>query len=198
MGRKYLGPTRRIEIVNAFYEVSKKVGLENASIAKVANYLGISNGLVMHYFNTKEELLFELKDYILKQHLNLFTKENNEIKSRADLEKLIVSLFSREWNNYFDDGVFYSCYALIYRNNKFNNSFKSYLLKLHDVLEDKLHQAYENGVILNTNIHELTEVIFALVDGSYYLMGMFDYEDIKDKKQLDIYISHSLSLFNYV
>lgn len=198
MGRKSLGPTRKLEIIQAFYEVAKEIGLENASIAKVAESMGISNGLVMHYFNTKEELLLGLNEYILQQHLNVLAEGNlSTLKTREDLENLIRNLFSRKWNQYFDDGVFYSCYALIYRNKAFNDSFKQYLLKLHAVLRDELHQAYANGIICNTNIDELTEIIFALIDGSYYYMGMFNPEDETHGKQQTVYINHCLSLFKY-
>lgn len=198
MGRKNMRPTRRLEIIEAFYKVSKEIGLENASIAKVAEEMGISNGLVMHYFNTREELLLGLNDYILEQHLNvLFAGNMGVIRERQDLENLIENLFSRKWNQYFDDGVFYSCYALIYRNEAFNNSFKLYLLKLHAVLQEELEQAYQNEVIYNTNIEELTEIIFALIDGAYYFMGMFDRNDESYQKQQQLYISHCLSLFKY-
>ena len=93
--------------------------------------MNISNGLVMHYFSTKNELLIGLNEYILEQHLHVMTDDHKgNIKSRQDLENLIGNLFSRNWNKYFDDGVFYSCYALIYRNKEINTSFKQYLLKL--------------------------------------------------------------------
>ncbi|MAU15179.1 MAG: TetR family transcriptional regulator [Muricauda sp.] len=198
MGRKSLGRTRKIEIIKSFYEVAKNIGLENASIAKVANHMNISNGLVMHYFNTKKELLIGLNEYILEQHLHVMTDDHKgNIKSRQDLENLIGNLFSRKWNKYFDDGVFYSCYALIYRNEEINNSFKQYLLKLHEVLRESLEKAKNNGIIKNTNIEELTEIIFAMVDGAYYYMGMFDQKDEVSKKQQQIYISHCLNLFEY-
>lgn len=199
MGRKSLGTIRRLEIIKSFYEVARDIGLENASIAKVAESMGISNGLVMHYFNTKEELLLGLNEYILQQHLNVLIEGNlGTIQSRQDLELLIQNLFSRKWNQYFDDGVFYSCYALIYRNKAFNDSFKQYLLKLHDVLREELKQAHDNGIICNTNIGELTEIIFALIDGSYYYMGMFEQGDEAHERQQGIYIRHCLSLFKYV
>lgn len=198
MGRKNLKLTRRNEIIEAFYEVSKINGLENASIAKVAEKMGISNGLVMYYFRTREELLLGLSEYILKQHLKVLFDDNMvAIAERRDLENLIKNLFSRKWNQYFDDGVFYSCYALIYRNEAFNNSFKCYLLQLHAVLRRELDQAYQNKVIFNTNITELTEIIFALIDGAYYFMGMFDRNDETHQKQQDLYITHCLSLFKY-
>ena len=97
MGRKKLGETRKLEIIKSFYLVAKKNGLENASIAKVADAMGISNGLVMHYFNTKDKLLIGLNEYILNQHLHVMTSTNsNIIKSKSDLESLINNLFSRK------------------------------------------------------------------------------------------------------
>ncbi len=76
MGRKSKRQTRRLEIIQSFYEVAKENGLENASIAKVAEAMGISNGLVMHYFNTKDELLLGLNEYILQQHLHVLIEDH--------------------------------------------------------------------------------------------------------------------------
>src|SRR5690606_5757182 len=198
MGRKSLGTRRNLEIVQGFYEVAREHGLENASIAKVAEHLGISNGLVMHYFKTKDELLLGLNEFILEQHLKVFIEcHQGSIQTREDLEELIQNLFSRKWNQYFDDGVFYSCYALIYRNKDFNDSFKEYLLNLHRVFKAELAQAVANGIITNDNIDELTEIIFAFIDGSYYYMRMFETGDATHKRQQDLYIRHCLGLFGF-
>ena len=198
MGRKSLGHKRKLEIVQGFYAVAREHGLENASIAKVAEHLGISNGLVMHYFKTKDELLLGLNEFILEQHLKVFIEgHQGSIQTREDLEELIQNLFSRKWNQYFDDGVFYSCYALIYRNKDFNDSFKEYLLNLHRVFKAELAQAVANGIITNDNIDELTEIIFAFIDGSYYYMGMFETGDATHKRQQDLYIRHCLGLFEF-
>ena len=56
VGRKNIAEQRRKEILKAFYKVAKKIGLENTSIAKVADEMTISNGLVMHYFKTRDEI----------------------------------------------------------------------------------------------------------------------------------------------
>lgn len=197
MGRKHLGEVRRREIIESFYEVAKQVGLENSSIAKVGQYMGISNGLIMHYFKTKDDLIFGLNEFILDQHLQIFTENNLKISCLEDLRQTVRELFSRKWNQYFDDGVFYSCYALIYRKREFNESFKKYLLNLHKELKNRLLQAKEDNVITNINIDELTEIIFALIDGSYYYLGMFEQHDEKYEKQVELYITHCLSLFTF-
>ncbi|MDG3584107.1 TetR family transcriptional regulator [Galbibacter pacificus] len=195
MGRKNLTDKRRKEIIKSFYKVAKKIGLENASIAKVADEMGISNGLVMHYFKTRDDLLIGLNEYILERHLNIVSsKEFGEINSEERLISFIESLFSRKWNRYFDDGVFYSCYALVYRKSDFKISFKRYLESLHEVLRSKLYEARENNVIANTDIEEATEIIFALIDGGYYYLGLFKEEETAYKKQVQLYVSYAMQL----
>lgn len=196
MGRKRLTDVRQKEIIKSFYKVAKRIGLENASIAKVADEMGISNGLVMHYFKTRDELLIGLNEYILDRHMHIIASgDNGGVDTWDRLEELVENLFSRKWNRYFDDGVFYSCYALIYRKKDFNESFRKYLEELHTVLKDKLLEARAHGVICNENLEELTEIIFALIDGAYYYLGMFTERSAEYEKQEKLYIRHTMSLF---
>ncbi|TSE10516.1 TetR family transcriptional regulator [Aquimarina algiphila] len=198
MGRKNLSEIRQKEIIIAFYTVAKKIGLENTSIAKVAEEMGISKGLVMHYFATKESLLVALKDYILEKYLSFIDSEKlKSIDSKEKLEEFIMLLFSRKWNDYVDDGLFYSFYAQVYRNKDFNKSFKSFLETLHNVLKNRLLDARNNGIIVNTNIDELTEIIFALIDGAYYYLGTFTDNRKEYEKQVTIYMNHVKQLIEY-
>ncbi|MEH6407042.1 MAG: TetR/AcrR family transcriptional regulator, partial [Leeuwenhoekiella sp.] len=104
MGRRNISEQRRKEIIIAFYEVAKDLGLENASISKLAEHMAISKGLVLHYFTNREELLLGLVEYILEQHLLVLTSDELEaIDSKENLIRFISHLFSRKWNNYFDD-----------------------------------------------------------------------------------------------
>ena len=168
MGRKNIGDQRRSEIIISFYEVSRSLGLENASIAKLAQHMGISKGLVLHYFKNREELLLGLNEYILEQHLRVMVSEDiGKMDCKEHVIHFIENLFTRAWNTYFDDGVFYSCYALVYRVPEFKESFKAYLIQLHEVLYKKLEEAVAFDVIVATDLKDLTEVIFALIDGAY-------------------------------
>lgn len=94
-------------------------------------------------------------------------------------------LFSRKWNQYFDDGVPYACKVLIYREREFNESFKNTYKHLKGVY----NKQKRDSVITNTNIDELTEILFALIDGSYYYLGMFDQHDEKYEKQVELYVT---------
>src|SRR5688500_12783494 len=118
MGRKSLKPIRQKGIIKAFYKVARKEGLENASIAKVALVLDVNPSLVMHYFKTKQDLIHGLIEYILEQYRLIYNPENDTANPRVRLEKIIRNLFSRKWDKLFDDGVFYSSYSLIFRDQK--------------------------------------------------------------------------------
>ncbi len=198
MGRKNLTDKRRKEIVIAFYEVSKNIGLENVSIANLANHMGISKGLVMHYFETKEHILEALNNYILEAYITFINDSTpDKITSKNILEDFIKKMFTRKWSDYVDDGVFYSLYALVYRNKEVSNSFKSFSASLREVLKSKLISAKEHHVIINNNIDELNEIIFAMIDGGYFYLGtQIDNSEFYNK-QSTIYIKHVLSLIDF-
>jgi len=182
MGRTSLKEVRQKEILQAFYTVAKKIGLENASIAKVAEHLDINPSLVVHYFKTRDALLEELVHYILEQYSNLYKTNGEQYTERHELEQLIDRLFSHKWDKLFDDGVFYSCYALTYRNKKFRGVFR----ELHDSLRHYLVQALKiakrNKLLSVKNEQETAEVVFALLEGGYYYLGMNDSSAEYEKK----------------
>ena len=57
---------RRIQIVEAAYEVMASKGYSNFTIEDIANTAGLSKGGVLHYFKTKEEILIHLLVQIYK------------------------------------------------------------------------------------------------------------------------------------
>jgi len=174
MGRISLKDTRQKEIILAFYTVAKKIGLENASIAKVADHMDINPSLIVHYFKTREALFSGLIDFILEQYSDIYKTNGQDYTHARELKQLIDNLFSRKWNKLFDDSVFYSCYALVYRDKKIRSAFKALHESLRKLLTDALQKANKNGVINIRNEKETVEIIFALMEGAYYYLGMVD------------------------
>ena len=174
MGRISLKDTRQKEIILAFYTVAKKIGLENASIAKVADHMDINPSLIVHYFKTREALFSGLIDFILEQYSGIYKTNGQDYTNARELKQLIDNLFSRKWNKLFDDSVFYSCYALVYRDKKIRSAFKALHESLRKLLTDALQKANKNGVVNIRNEKETVEIIFALMEGAYYYLGMVD------------------------
>lgn len=180
MGRKSLKPIRQKGIIKAFYKVAQKEGLENASIAKVAAVLDVNPSLVIHYFETKQDLIHGLIEYILERYRLIYNPENGTLNPADRLKKVIRNLFSRKWDKLIDDGVFYSSFALIFRDKALRAHYKNLHDHLRQTLTDTLKDANDNGVIEIDDVEKTADLIFILVEGAYYYLSM-----VADKSEYD-------------
>jgi len=172
MGRKSLKQTRQQEIVKVFYKVAKKEGYENTSIAKIAKVMDINPSLIIHYFETKEELTYSLIDYILERYLLIYTINNKDGVKLSDLETTIEMLFSKKWNLLFDDGLFYTFYALAFREKKIKSKYKTILDSLRLALAGIIEQCNSKGLIKVEDPKNAADLIFVLVDGAYFYLSL--------------------------
>lgn len=172
MGRKSLKEVRQLEIIKIFYKVAKKEGYENTSIAKIAKVMDINPSLIIHYFQTKEELTYALIDYILDRYLLIYTIKSKEGVSLADLHKTIEMLFSKKWNLLFDDGLFYTFYALAFREKKIKAKYKTILDSLRHGLASMIEQCNAKQLINVADPKTAADLIFVLVDGAYFYLSL--------------------------
>jgi AcrR family transcriptional regulator len=180
MGIK-ISDERKKEIIDGFYQLSKENGLENTSIAKIGKHLGMPPSLVMHYFPTREILISNLISYILQQMLLIYQPmlEELEIQNYADPSTFVDRLFSRDWNLLLDDGVFYSCFSLIFRNKRIKDEYRALHEKLRENLKDILDR---DANLCGKDTELLAEQIFVVVEGAYYYLSMFDDREVYEDK----------------
>jgi AcrR family transcriptional regulator len=184
MGRKTLKEPRQKEIIRAFYKLAKKDGLENASIAKTAELIDVNPSLIMHYFKSKDYLVYGLIEFILDKYLliyNLNNKKNNN-SPKAILLKTIDNIFSKKWNTLFDDGVSYSCYSLTFRNKIIRQKYKILLDTLRKSLEELIVACNKANQLSVKKPSATADLIFILVDGAYYYLSLVDNKDEYMKK----------------
>lgn len=193
MGRKSLKEARQLEIVKIFYKVAKTEGYENTSIAKIAKVMDINPSLIIHYFETKEDLTYALIDYILERYLLIYTIKNKDGVTLADLKKTIEMLFSKKWNLLFDDGLFYTFYALAFREKKIKAKYKTILDSLRFALASMILRCNEKNLIKIEDSKAAADLIFVLVDGAYFYLSLEN-----DKKayaeRLDYYKSKAYQI----
>ncbi len=90
-GTKRAEALRREQIVAAAYWLAKRGGLRAITIRDVARRAGISTGLVVFHFRTKERVIFALLDHVLATTITL--RVGADIDVVADpLERLIALL----------------------------------------------------------------------------------------------------------
>jgi AcrR family transcriptional regulator len=164
---------REKEIISGLYELSRLEGLENVSIAKIGKHLGMPPSLVMHYFPSKRLLILGLIDHILHQYQLIYRPIISKMEKhpRISPELLVDRLFSREWNLLFDDGVFFSCYAFIFRDAAIKREYKNLHVKLRSTLKTLLDK---DEVLVNGDTGLLAERIFVVIEGAYYYLSMMD------------------------
>jgi AcrR family transcriptional regulator len=195
MGRSSLKEPRQKEIVKAFYKIARKEGLENTSFAKVAEHMGITPSLIIHYFETKELLIYALVEYILDKYLLIFSvpapTDNDD--PLYTLLKVIDNIFSHKWNTLFDDGLSYSCYALSFRNKVIMKKYKLLLDTLRKHLEGLITLCIESGLLKIKDASTTADLIFVIADGAYYYLSLTDNKNEYQNK-LENYKSRAIAL----
>lgn len=185
MGRKSLKHTRRKEIIRVFYKLAKKDGLENISIAKIAGEMAINPSLIIHYFQTREELTYGLIDYILDKYGLIYrTGKSGEHDSRTSLLGIIDNIFSKKWNALFDDGVFYYCYSLTFRDQKVRELYKKLLDSLRERLCEHIRRCADDGHLEVKDPELMADAIFVLADGAYFYLSLVTDEQEYERKRL--------------
>ncbi|MEX6686370.1 TetR family transcriptional regulator [Danxiaibacter flavus] len=191
MGRKSLKEPRQKEIIKAFYKVAKKEGLEETSIAKIAEVMNVNPSLIVHYFKNKQELVYALVTYILDKYMLIYNVDNTNTPTLQDLKKLIDNLFSKKWNNLFDDGLFYSCYALSFRDKKVRQMYYNIGSTLRSKLAAFIELCTAEKILSVKNIEEVADKLFVLVDGSYFYVSIIperkEYEKIIERHKAAAY-----------
>jgi AcrR family transcriptional regulator len=182
MGRKNLIQIRQKGIILAFYKVARKQGLENASIAKVADAMQVNPSLIMHYFKTKQDLIHGLIEYILERYRLIYTPLQEISDPQERLEQIIENLFSRKWDKLFDDSVFYSSFSLIFRDKKIKKHYKLLHDNLRQMLTETLKQCNHIGSIEVENVEKTADLIFVFVEGAYYYLSMVSNKEEYDQK----------------
>lgn len=179
--KEKISTTRKKEIIEGFYSLSKINGLENTSIAKIGKHLEMPPSLIMHYFPTRDILITSLIEYILDQYLLIYQPIIAELEENDNTDPSLVveTLFSRDWNLLFDDGVFYSCFAMIFRNEKIKKAYRN----LHEKLRESLKEILDrNKEMEERDTAMLAEQIFVVVEGAYYYLSMIDDPDSYNQK----------------
>lgn len=198
MGRRSIKESRQKEIIEAFYTIAKKEGLENASIAKAAALININPSLVIHYFKTREYLVYGLIEYILDQYLLIYkTPASYKDDPRKKLLKVIDNIFSHKWNLLFDDSVSYSCYSLAFRDQRVKESYKVLLDTLRKNLRDLIAECNQQGVSAVKDPAVVADTIFVMVDGAYYYLSLVSNKQ-EYKRKLAQYKGLALQQLNLV
>ncbi len=147
--KKHLTPSiRRQQIINAADVVLQEVGVNDFTIDKVVEYLGIAKGTVYKYFESKDDVLAEVSAKALNQLLNYFKlSEQNSPEGLEKTKAIIMSSYhySIDYARYFE--------LIIYLErpefHSFAQNHKKVSLDLQVFFADHIKEQKQKGYVRN-------------------------------------------------
>jgi AcrR family transcriptional regulator len=175
MGRKSISHIRKPEILKNTYKVVEEEGFMGMTIGKVASRMGVNSGLLIHYFKSKEGLIMEMVDYLYDQSLNRYREELNKLRTPEErVEDLLDILFDPSGVLPQLDGVFWSCYAMGFRNDQIKEKIQGLMTKFIEFGMAEIETWEKNGLVKVADKKKASATIVALSEGFDILRHTLD------------------------
>ena len=184
---------KRKQIALCCKELIVKNPINNITVSELAKAANIGKGTVYEYFENKEEIVFELTDTLIQQHL--FDINEKLLQAKNIKEKIeILSSFYYDEESYELREIYKKFIAIsITDNNKDVKEFqkeatKIYLEKFMEILDE----AIKNGYI-KEEAKIFAKTVFDASLGIFLQNVMSDSEE-NIKKEMDMLIENFLSV----
>ncbi len=175
MGRKSISHIRKPEILRHTYKVVEEEGFKGMTIGKIAKRMGVNSGLLIHYFKSKEGLIMEMVDFLYESSLNQYLKELETLTNPRDrMESLLDILFDTSGKRPQKDAVFWSCYAMGFRNEQIREKIQGMMTKFIDFGVEEMKIWETDGLANVADKKKAAAIILALSEGFGILRNSID------------------------
>ncbi len=157
---------RKPEILEGYYRVLIKEGLEGTSFSKIAKHLGIHPSLILHYFESKENLKLAVIELMISKYKARHMIKFDHIEDDAErFTALINMIFSYEWSRTVDPGVHFGFYYQSFRDSKVSSLFQNMFQWFRDYLYDQFVIFNNKGIIEVKDEQKAADFIMTLMEG---------------------------------
>ena len=179
MGRKSKADERKPEILKSAYEVVKREGLDNTTLAKIAEHMGVATSLLTHYFKSKLDIIESLADYLSEIYDQSVVVDFSKIKDpRERIEAVLNARFWEYKSDVLDDRVWYDVYNLSLRNDRIKDCFTGFYERDKQVAMKDLKAALGDSLDIKGREDLGTALIMMMEGIGYYYSIMQDHQDI--------------------
>ncbi len=174
MGRKSIAHLRKPDILKHTYRIVAEEGLSGMSINKIARRMNVNPGIVMHYFKNKEGLILALVDYMLERAEAFYDTEFEKYEDPLqNFKHWAEYYFQAHENPPMRQSVFWSCYALSFRNEKVKERIQNMYRRFVEGTMKKLEFYEEKGLVEINKKEEVATILLTLIEGfGYFRMTM--------------------------
>ncbi len=196
MGRKSISHIRKPEILKHTYKVVEEEGFKGMTIGKIAKRMGVNSGLLIHYFKSKEGLILEMVDFLYDSSMNHYLKELETLTTpRERMECLLNIFFDTSGTMPQRDAVFWSCYAMGFRDENIRERIQDMMLKFIEFGIKEIAGWEETGLASVENKKRASAKIFALSEGFGIVKNSLDDPDLI-KEIADFFKNTTLKMLN--
>lgn len=166
MGRKSISHIRKPEILLHTYKVVEEEGFMGMTIGKIANRMGVNSGLLIHYFKSKEGLIMEMVDYLFEVSLSAYLKELEQCTTPKErFDRFMGILFTCSCKGPQRDAVFWSCYAMGFRNRDIKERIQAMQKKFIEFGVREIRAWEAHGLVSVPDKEKAAATILALSEG---------------------------------
>jgi len=166
VGRKSLARERKSEILDHFYQVLAEEGLEGASLAKIADRMGVYPSHIAHYFKTKQDLVNALVVRILTGFVREVSPKWRSVESPGErLARMLGLFFSPEEMGLIDRRVFYACFYLSLSHDTIHRNYQELYDNLARLLRGPVETCLAGGKTGGVDAGTVVDMIIAVMSG---------------------------------
>ncbi|HMA62288.1 MAG TPA: TetR/AcrR family transcriptional regulator [bacterium] len=187
---------KKQKIINAAIKVFSKHGYERGTVSEIANQANIAKGSFYHYYNSKEEIVYDLFKMIFDKFMDSW---GTIIEENMPPEKKIELLIDRSFDDIIEMleeknatslilifEIMFFLYRKSLKTGK-ENVIEKYFIKYYDILKPIFKEG-QKAKIFRQDIEPayLAYLFFSMVDGFglHFMMQKDNFDTEKSRKYL--------------
>ncbi len=169
MGRKGIAKERRAEIAHGLYRCIARRGYANTSVRDIAREANVGLGLITHYFESKDEILYTLADHVFEQYQESFVQFFTRHSDKPPKERLLLGIkfiFVDIAGDRDLIAVFQELINLSRHDKKLRLSLKKLYRRYRDTVAGFLDECVQGSNVSDEDIHRLATFLVSASEGA--------------------------------
>ncbi|MCF7740313.1 MAG: TetR/AcrR family transcriptional regulator [Candidatus Marinimicrobia bacterium] len=187
---------KKQNIIDAAIQVFSKHGYERGTVSEIANQANIAKGSFYHYYNSKEEIVYDLFKMVFDKFLDSW---NTIIEKDISPDKKVELLIDRSFDDIIEMleeknvtslilifEIMFFLYRKSLKTGK-ENVIEKYFLKYYDILKPIFEEGQEADIFRqDIDPSYLAYLFFSMVDGFglHFMMQKDNFDAEKSRKYL--------------
>jgi AcrR family transcriptional regulator len=161
MGRKSIAHKRREQIIWALFECLAEKGHEKVTIKTIAAKAKLSPGIILHYFNSKDEIVSILAEAIIQKYGDIFDSQLDEAKCNKRPSDILIEFLVDIILDHHLNQAFYNMVQMSFEREPLRMVMKTMLESYRNKLAEAIVKTGMNpdNTLLGAKLLAVTEGI---------------------------------------